>query len=450
MSSVIATSQIILIVGLGVTGLSVARFLAQRGQRFVVADASLSAERLSNFQHEFPHVTVIAGELTYSQWQGVSEIVLSPGVPRRHPAIVAAIADGIPVIGDIELFARFAKAPVIAITGSNGKTTVTTLVGKMAEMAGKRVAVGGNVGTPALDLLADDVDLYVLELSSFQLESTTHLKPAAATILNITADHMDRYDNLQQYHIAKQRVYFDCQKIIINRDDVLTHPPLSGSAQVIKFGSAEPDLKDFGLRDDDGRVYLAHGLRNLMPVDELLIRGKHNYMNALAALALGHGVGLDINAMLRALAEFKGLPHRCEYVATIKEVTYFNDSKATNVGATQAALDGLAGLQSNIVLIAGGEGKGADFTPLRKSLVHHVKALVTIGTDGDAIAQLCVDKLPVTACATLKEAVVKASHYAQAGDIVLLSPACASFDMFANYQDRGNQYRQLVEGLCRM
>lgn len=449
MSEVIATSRITLIVGLGVTGLSVARFLTQQGQRFMVADTSLSESQQARFYDEFPGVGLLAGDLDYCQWQGVSEIVLSPGVPRKHPAMVAAINDGVPVIGDIELFARFANAPVIGITGSNGKTTVTTLVGRMAEEAGKKVAVGGNLGTPALELLAEDVELYVLELSSFQLESTSVLKPLAATILNVSADHMDRYDNLQQYHNAKQRIYFGCQNIIVNRDDLLTHPPLSGDAQVIKFGLGEPDLKDFGLRKDGDCTYLAHGLRNLMPVDNLLIRGKHNQQNALAALALGHAAGLEEGSMLRTLAQFEGLPHRCQLVADIDGVAYINDSKATNVGATQAALAGLSGEQKKIVLIAGGVGKGASFAPLQPSLTRHVKALVTIGSDGDKIAALCEGRLPVTACSSLKEAVETARQYAQSGEIVLLSPACASFDMFENYQDRGNQFCELVEALCQ-
>jgi UDP-N-acetylmuramoylalanine--D-glutamate ligase len=449
MSDLIASSRVVLIVGLGVTGLSVARFLARQGQRFMVADANLKAERLSSLKAEFPDVRVLNGEFDYEQWLGVSEIILSPGVPRKHPAIVAALADDIPVIGDIELFARYARAPVIAITGSNGKTTVTTLVGEMALEAGKRVAVGGNIGTPALDLLADHVDLYVLELSSFQLESTSSLKPLAATILNISDDHMDRYDSLQQYHIAKQRVYFGCTHIVVNRDDLLTHPPLNSTAKVIRFGSSEPDLKDFGLREEDGCVYLAQGLRNLLPVSELLIRGRHNQLNALSALALGRAAELDEVSMLRALTKFKGLPHRCQFVATKNQITYVNDSKATNVGATQAALAGLGGKQKNIVLIAGGEGKGADFSPLKEQLTRNVKALVTIGTDGEKIAQICAGELPVTACTSLAEAVQTATEYAQPGDIVLLAPACASFDMFLNYQDRGNQFCALVEGLCQ-
>lgn len=448
MSELIASSQVTLIVGLGVTGLSVARFLAKQGRRFMVADANISAQRLQEFCREFGEVTVFSGELDYAKWSDVSEIVLSPGVPRSHPAIAAAIADAVPVIGDIELFARSVNAPVIAITGSNGKTTVTTLVGHMAENDGKKVAVGGNIGTPALDLLAADVELYVLELSSFQLESTTSLQPLAATILNISNDHMDRYANLQQYHLAKQRIYFNCQYIVVNRDDVLTHPPLSADAKVIKFGLGEPDLKDFGVREETGEFYLARGLKQLIGVNKLRIHGKHNQLNALAALALGHAAGLDEPNMLRALAEFKGLPHRCEYVATAGGVVFINDSKATNVGATQAALAGLA-QDRNIVLIAGGVGKGADFSPLQVSFKQHVKALLTIGQDGNKLAELCAGDLPVEKCRSLNHAVATAKQFARQGDVVLLSPACASFDMFADYVDRGNQFRQAVEALCQ-
>ena len=449
MSNVIASSQVSLIVGLGVTGWAVARFLTERNQRFVVADADINEQRLQQFKDEFPGVNVLLGELDCRQWHGVNEVILSPGVPRAHPAIVAALAEGIPVIGDIELFARNVSAPVIAITGSNGKTTVTTLLGEMAQQAQKKVAVGGNIGTPALELLAEDVQLYILELSSFQLESTSSLKPLAASILNVTADHLDRYDNFQQYHSAKQRIYFGCEKVVVNRDDLLSHPPIASHAQVIQFGLREPDLKDFGVRIEDNREYLAHGLHNIIAVEELLILGKHNQANALAALALGYAAGLDEAAMLRALTQFKGLPHRCEYVAKWNSVSFVNDSKATNVGATQAAINGLSGQEKNIVLIAGGEGKGADFTPLARSFNQHVKALVTMGADGDKISQIAMDSIPHSACSSLSEAVLKATDYAAPGDIVLLSPACASFDMFKNYQDRGQQFRQLVEALCR-
>lgn len=448
MSSLIATSHLSLIVGLGVTGISVARYLARSGGTFVVADKAPKVEALERFRAEFPDTKILLGDFAYEQWEGIGEIILSPGVPRKHPAIAAAIADGIPVIGDIELFVRAARAPIVAITGANGKTTVTTLVGEMAKNAGVAVKVGGNVGTPALDLLDDAAELYVLELSSFQLESTTSLKAAAATILNITPDHMDRYANMQEYHFTKQRIYKNAQHLVINRDDLLTYPPLAQDAVVTRFGAAEPDLKDFGLRRENGKVFLAHGLRNLIAADELKIRGVHNFMNALAALALGRAVGLPEDVMLETLRNFSGLPHRCQLVARCRGVEFINDSKATNVGATEAALTGLAQAQPNIVLIAGGDGKGADFQPLVASLRRSVKAVALIGKDADKLAEAFSPWVPVVRCASLELAVQKAEEFSVPGDIVLLSPACASLDMFRNYEDRGEQFARLAEHIC--
>lgn len=449
MAALIATSRIALIVGLGVTGFSVARYLARQGRVFMVADKAPKPESLARFAAEFPGVQIFTGDFDYQQWSGISEIILSPGVPRKHPAIAAAIADGVPVIGDIELFVREARAPIVAITGSNGKTTVTTLVGEMAKKAGVAVKVGGNVGTPALDLLGENVQLYVLELSSFQLESTFSLRAAAATVLNISPDHMDRYTDLAEYHFTKQRIYLNAKHLIVNRDDLLTHPPLSQEAQVTRFGIGEPDLKDFGLRRENGHLFLAYGLRELLGANELRIRGLHNLANALAALALGRAVGLQEEAMLAAVREFPGLPHRCQLVARHLGIDYVNDSKATNIGATEAALQGLAGPTPNIVLIAGGDGKGADFSSLASIVKTSVKAMTLIGKDAEQIAEVCAPLVPAVRCGTLQEAVEKAAKFATAGDIVLLSPACASLDMFKNYEDRGEQFRLLVEHLCQ-
>lgn len=449
MSTLIATSELSLIVGLGITGLSVARYFTRLGRTFVVADKAPKAESLALFQREFPEAKLLIGEFDYAQWQGVSEIILSPGVPRKNPAISAALADGLPVIGDIELFVRAVRAPIVAITGANGKTTVTTLVGEMAKNAGIAVRVGGNLGTPALDLLDEKAALYVLELSSFQLESTFSLKAAAATILNITPDHMDRYANLQEYVFTKQRIYKYAQHLVVNRDDPLTFPPLAQDAQVTRFGLAEPDLKDFGLRIEDGHRFLAYGLRNLLEVSELKLRGLHNYANALAALALGRAVGIPETAMLDTLRTFSGLPHRCELVVRHQGVDFINDSKATNIGATEAALKGLAQDHPNIVLIAGGDGKGADFQPLAQVISRSVKAVTLIGKDAEKLAHICSPLVPVVICAGFAEAVRKAADFAGPGDTVLLSPACASLDMFRNYEDRGQQFRQLVEELCR-
>jgi UDP-N-acetylmuramoylalanine--D-glutamate ligase len=449
MSTLIATSEMPLIVGLGVTGLSVARYLARMGRTFIVADKAPKEETLRKFREEFPSAPVLLGEFDYHQWHGVGEIILSPGVPRKHPAIAAALADGKQVIGDIELFVRAARARIVAITGANGKTTVTTLVGEMAKTAGINVRVGGNLGTPALDLLDDQAALYVLELSSFQLESTFSLKAAAATILNITPDHMDRYDSLQEYAFTKQRIYKYAQHLVVNRDDPLTFPPLAEGAQVTRFGLGEPDLKDFGLRREEDDLYLAFGLRNLMAVTELKLRGLHNYVNALAAMALGRAVGIAEDAMLATLRTFSGLPHRCQLVAHHKGVDFINDSKATNIGATEAALKGLAKPHPNIVLIAGGDGKGADFSLLSNEIRRCVKAVTLIGRDAEKLAQVCASFVPVIMCQSLAEAVNRAAELAEPGDTVLLSPACASLDMFKNYEDRGQQFCHLVEAICR-
>lgn len=449
MSALIASNRLVLIVGLGVTGFSVARYLAGQGRAFVVADKAPKPESVARFHAEFPQARLITGELDYQAWQGVSEIILSPGVPRKHPAVAAALADGVEVIGDIELFVREARAPIVAITGSNGKTTVTTLVGEMAKAAGVAVKVGGNVGTPVLDLLSDAAQLYVLELSSFQLESTFNLKAAAATVLNVSPDHMDRYDSLAEYHFTKQRIYLNAKHLVINRDDPLTHPPMAQDAQVTRFFVGEPDLKDFGVRREGGEIFLAQGLRRLLGVSELKIRGLHNVANALAALALGRAVGLGEEAMLATLREFSGLPHRCQLVACKNGVDFVNDSKATNIGATEAALKGLAVGQPKIVLIAGGDGKGADFSSLVPLVKENVKAVTLIGKDAEKIAQVCAPLVPVERCASLQEAVEKAAHYAVPGDTVLLSPACASLDMFKNYEDRGEQFRVIAERLCR-
>ena len=448
MEPIIASKNRTLIVGLGVTGLSVARYLAKQGQSFTVADSRLDPPMLSQFQQQFPDTKILLGPLTFPHWQGIREIVLSPGLPRTEPAIAEAIAAGLSVVGDIELFARAVRAPVVAITGSNGKTTVTTLLGLMALKAGFRAGVGGNLGVPALDLLDDAAQLYVLELSSFQLESINKLTAKAATVLNVTADHMDRYASLNDYKSAKQKVYADTSLVVFNRDDSLTQL-FAGSTASISFGLDEPGLNDYGLRiDGDGVVYLARGLRTLMPMDELKIRGRHNVQNALAALALAEAVDIPEQAALDALREFAGIEHRCQFVGECNGVEYFNDSKATNVGATQAAITGLGANGKKIVLVAGGDGEGADFSPLAPLFEQHLRALIAIGRDGDKLAKLSFDKMETRSCGTLAEAVIAAKDLAQSGDIVLLSPACASFDMFENYEDRGRQFVEQVEALC--
>lgn len=374
---------------------------------------------------------------------------MSPGLALATPALQAAAARGVKLSGDIELFARNAKAPIVAISGSNAKSTVTTLVGEMAAAAGKRVAVGGNLGTPALDLLNDDVELYVMELSSFQLETTDQLNAEVATVLNVSEDHMDRYSGLPAYHLAKHRIFRGARQVVVNRQDALSRPLIGEGLPCWTFGLNKPDFKAFGLREENGEKYLAFEFQNLMPVRELKIRGAHNQANALAALALGHAVGLPFDAMLSALRSFAGLEHRCQWVRELAGVGYYNDSKATNVGAALAAIEGLgADIQGKVVLIAGGDGKGADFKDLKGPVAANCRAVVLMGRDSGLIADALGDAVPQVRAQSLDDAIAQSKALAQPGDVVLLSPACASFDMFKNYEERGQLFARAVEALA--
>lgn len=446
MAKLIASDSLKVIVGIGVTGISVARHLSRRGDRFVVVDTREKPPALEDFVAEFPDIPVELGELQPDTLARADEIVLSPGISPQHPGLVSVLEQGIPVVGDIELFAREANAPVIAITGSNGKSTLTTLVGEMCAAAGKNAGVGGNLGVPALELLSDDRDMYVLELSSFQLETLSSLNAEVATVLNISSDHMDRYPDLLAYHQAKHRIFVGARQVVINRADKLTVPLVPETTAVWSFGLDRPDFHGFGLLQKEGENWLAYQFDLLMPESELAIKGKHNTANALAALALGSAVGLPMAAMVQTLRQFKGLRHRCETVASHAGVTYINDSKATNVGATQAAIEGLAAAD-NLVLIAGGQAKGQDFAPLAKSVVGAVKLVVLIGEDAALIAAAIADRVPVVFAASLADAVDRAHRAASENDIVLLSPACASFDMFRSFEERGDQFAEAVGGL---
>ncbi len=455
--TLIASTQLTIILGLGVTGLSVARFLSRQKTKFMVIDSRENPPGLNDFCNEFSEVNYVVGKLDSELLSIASEVIVSPGIDLKTPEIAALIDAGVSVIGDIELFAREVKKPVVAITGSNAKTTVTSLVGQMAIDDSVDVAVGGNIGTPVLDLLLKNADLYVLELSSFQLESTFSLNATVSTVLNISEDHMDRYDSLAAYHRAKQRIYFGAKTVVVNRADPLTQPPLAQGVNRISFGLNQPDRNDFGVITRNGIDYLAHEFKPLMPVNKLKLRGSHNVANCLAALAIGYSVGLSLEAMLQTLNNFKGLEHRCQWVATIDEVDYINDSKATNVGATVAAIDGfsaeLKGTSRRVVLIAGGESKGADFTPLIKSLRGNVSTIILIGIDAqrinDAIiAENMADRFNTVYAKSLRDAVHIAKDNAKQKDIVLLSPACASFDMFKSFEDRGNQFTVTVKELA--
>ncbi|MDN5510401.1 MAG: UDP-N-acetylmuramoyl-L-alanine--D-glutamate ligase, partial [Pseudomonas sp.] len=339
--SLIASDHFRIVVGLGKSGMSLVRFLANRGTSFAVADTRENPPELVTLRRDYPHVEVRCGELDVEFLCRADELYVSPGLALATPALQAAAARGVKLSGDIDLFARNAKAPIVAISGSNAKSTVTTLVGEMAAAAGKRVAVGGNLGVPALDLLSDDVELYVMELSSFQLETTHDLGAEVATVLNVSEDHMDRYSGLPAYHLAKHRIFRGARQFVVNRQDALSRPLIGEGMPCWTFGLGKPDFKGFGIREENGEKYLAFEFQNLMPVRELKIRGAHNQSNALAALALGHAVGLPFDAMLASLRTFAGLEHRCQWVRDLNEVSYYNDSKATNVGAALAAIEGL-------------------------------------------------------------------------------------------------------------
>ncbi len=444
----IASDQFRIVVGLGKSGMSVVRHLARRGLPFAVADTRANPPELATLKAQYPGVEVRCGELDVEFLCRASELLVSPGLAIATPALQAAAARGVKLSGDIDLFAREAKAPIVAITGSNAKSTVTTLVGEMAAAAGRKVAVGGNLGTPALDLLDDEVELYVLELSSFQLETTDQLNAEVATCLNVSEDHMDRYSGLPAYHQAKHRIFRGARQVVINRDDRLSRPLIGEDVPVWSFGLGKPDFKGFGLLEEGGEKYLAFQFEMLMPVSELKIRGAHNQANALAALALGHAVGLPFDAMLQTLRSFAGLAHRCQWVGERAGVAFYDDSKATNVGAALAAIDGLgAGIPGKLVLIAGGDGKGADFSALHAPVARYCRAVVLLGRDADLLFAALDGAAPLLRVRTLEEAVQQAAACATAGDAVLLSPACASLDMFKNFEERGRLFAAAVEAL---
>jgi UDP-N-acetylmuramoylalanine--D-glutamate ligase len=447
------SSPRILVVGLGASGTSALRYLARRGASLVVTDSRAAPSGIEGFRTQFPRAEFRLGAFDaprpLSQFESA---VISPGVSLDEPFVRELAAAGVPLIGDIELFALAAKAPVVGITGSNGKSTVTTLVGEMARAAKLRVAVGGNLGTPALDLLADDVQLYVLELSSFQLETTHSLRCKAAAFLNLSEDHLDRHGSMAGYRAAKARIFRGCERAIVNYDDPMTNPgPDRGSegpGDVVAFGIGAPsEHQAYGLSGHNGSAWLAYrdpvtgACSSLFPKAALRIQGLHNAANALAALALADAVGIPRDASIAALEVFKGLPHRCEFVAEHGGITWLNDSKGTNVGSTLAALEGLDG---PIVWLGGGQGKGQDFAPLAIPLARKGRAAVLFGADADKVCDAIFGALPVYRESDMAAALKRAKTLAQNGDRVLLSPACASLDQFANYVERGNRFAEWV------
>lgn len=437
------------VIGLGKTGLSCARYLCAQGVKVSLNDTREQPPGLERLHAELPDVDVRLGGLDMDLIQASEMLVVSPGVSLDTPEIAMAKAYGVPVIGDIELFAREARAPIVAITGSNGKSSVTTLVGQMAEAAGRKVAVGGNLGAPALQLLDDEVELYVLEISSFQLESTESLAPEVAVVLNLSADHLDRHGDMATYAALKAKIYLKARQGVINRDDKIAAAMAKRRAKW-SFGLDAPNPEDkqsFGIVDHQGQRWIAKGAEPVLPAVDLKIPGRHNQANVMAALALGGAVRLPLQTMLRAAREFGGLPHRTELVAEIDGVRWFNDSKATNIGACIAALKGLDDNgDGRTILIAGGDAKGASFEELAPVLAKHAKALVLIGRDAPLIAEAVGDALPVVQAEVMESAVKEAAKLADAGDRVLLSPACASFDQYRNYEERGEAFMMAVWG----
>jgi UDP-N-acetylmuramoylalanine--D-glutamate ligase len=437
------------VAGLGISGVSAVNFLHERGYQVAVTDS-----RAHPPGHDQIPVGIQTsfGQLDTELLLQAEEIILSPGLAPQLPEIQQAIAKGIPVVGDIQLLRRATEVPIVAITGSNAKSTVTTLIGLMAKEAGKKVAVGGNLGRPALDLLKDQPELIILELSSFQLETTSLLNAEVAVVLNMSEDHLDRHGDMLGYHAAKHRIFQGVKKVVFNRDDALSRPLVPDAVPVQSFGLNAPDMNQYGvLRDTDGTLWLARGRERLLKSTEMYIQGTHNIANALACLALGEAIGLPLNSMLETLKSFKGLAHRCEYVDTVNNVRYYNDSKGTNIGATLAAIEGLgaaiAPRKGKVVVILGGQGKGQDFKALRAAVQQYVKTVVLIGEDALKIEQSIEGSTEILKAATLQEAVQLCHAKADAEDVVLLSPACASFDMFKGYDDRGHQFVACVKAL---
>jgi len=435
-----ATQAYTLVVGLGMTGLSVLRYLRRLGEPVIVADSREIPPRLNEFREGFSDIPLYTGAFDEQLFLRARRIVVSPGVSLGLPVLRRAREQGIEISGDIDLFAHEVSAPVVGITGSNGKSTVTTLLTAMANEAGLKAVAGGNIGLPALDLLAGPKDLYVLELSSFQLESLHRLPMKAAVVLNVSADHMDRYADLNSYAASKQAIYDSADIAVINRDDELAGRLHVQQSDAIGFTLGRPRAGDFGVCAHNDEDWLCRGDERLLAVADLGIRGAHNVANALAALALGAGLGLPMASMLTALKRFPGLPHRTQWVAQQDGVNWYNDSKGTNVGATLAAIEGLSGTH---VLIAGGQGKGADFSALR-TVAKRLRAAVLIGEDADRIEHALHGAVAVLRAKDIAEAVRLAADNAQPGDNVLLSPACASFDMFNGFEHRGEVFMQSV------
>lgn len=431
------------VIGFGVTGQSVIRYLGESTNELIAMDTRELLTNAKSLKKAFPKVRLVTGGLDAYTLQTADMVVVSPGVSIQEHELARKIGENTQLVGDIELFVREAKAPIIAITGSNGKSTVATMVARMLEAAGKVTLLGGNIGTPALDLLVQDVpDFYVLELSSFQLETTQSLAAEVAVVLNLSEDHLDRYPNFSTYANTKLGIYRHAKLEVINRDEPLVPQIMLDSS--ISFGKSTPNSsREFGLSKKNGTTYLVQGKKQWLSVDDMRLKGQASWLNALASLALLHQAGVEIiDKVINAISTFEGLQDRCELVADKNNIHWINDSKGTNVGASLAAIKSFTAPK---ILIMGGQSKGANFQPLVKGMDGSVRIVILLGEDADQLEQALQEVVSIKHVQDLEQAILFAKDMAKSGDVVLFSPACASFDMFENYAVRGEVFRRLVQ-----
>lgn len=435
-----------LVIGLGPTGLSSIRFLMSKNIPVIVADSRAYPPKWEECQKEFPTMEIYCGKFSEAVFAKADVIVVSPGVSLDEPCIASCIEKNIPVIGDVELFARHATAPIVAITGSNGKTTLTTLMGELIQNAGYKTIVCGNIGLPVLDALMQPVpDYYVVELSSFQLDTTYSLRAKTAVVINVSPDHMDRYSTFAAYSASKQRIYHNCEYAIVNADEPDSWMDLAFKNKPIAFTLSKPEKNAWGVSAIDDALFLMHGSDPVIRVSDLILQERHNCQNILAALAMGSALQLPMETMLQTLRHFSGLPHRCQLVKTMDGVAYYNDSKATNVGAAIAAIESMGQhKRGRLILLAGGDSKRVALIPLQLPVKKYVSHVILFGKDADLLQQVLEGVTQIIRVNQLREAVVEAKKIAQPGDIVLLSPACASLDQYENYAARGKDFIEAV------
>ncbi|HLB56135.1 MAG TPA: UDP-N-acetylmuramoyl-L-alanine--D-glutamate ligase [Coxiellaceae bacterium] len=434
-----------LIIGLGATGFSCVQYLASKNIPVIVVDTRENPPKLAECKKQFPKIEIYLGKFQEKIFEKANVIVVSPGISLEEPCIKKCIEKNIPVIGDVEIFARDAKAPIIAITGSNGKTTLTTLMGELIKNAGHKTIVCGNIGLPVLEALQRPIpDYYVIELSSFQLDTTYSLKAKVAVVINVSADHMDRYKTFDDYLHSKQRIYKNCEYAVVNADEPDIWKKLIFKNLPVSFTLKKPKQNEWGIVDDN----LMFGDKKIIAISDLMLQERHNNQNFLVALAMGSTLKLPIENMLQTLKHFSGLPHRCQLVKKINGVAYYNDSKATNVGAAIAAIDSMSQhIAGRIILLAGGDSKGVDLTPLQNPVKKSVAHVILFGKDADLLQNTLATYTKISRVNNLREAIATAKKIAQSGDIVLLSPACSSLDQYENYAARGNEFIETVNSI---